>query len=75
MQMTDYSMVDVGTVDEDCEIKQVRFAMADLREAVIKKVSKDEIVVQLTKRRQGDLIHILPGMDCFEFTTAEGGRA
>jgi hypothetical protein len=75
MYIQDYSMVREGTDDEDCEIKNVRFAKADLKGAVITAVSKDEITIRLTGYRAGDLVHIHPGDDCFQFSTIEGGRS
>ena len=75
MRISDYSMVNVGTADEDCEIKQIRFGRGDLRKAIIKTVTADEIVIQLTGYRKGDLIHIHPADDHFEYSTIEGGKA
>jgi len=75
MKITDYSMIDVGTDDEDCEIKNIRFGKKDLIGATIKSISKNEIVVQLSGYRAGDLIHITPDDITFSFSTLEGGKA
>lgn len=75
MIIKDYSMVNVGTDEEDCEIKNIRFGMKDLVGAVIKKVTKEEIVIQLAGYRTGDLIHIYSSDDCFQYSTCEGGKA
>jgi len=75
MIITDYSMVHVGTDDEDCEMKNFRFGMKNLIGAVIKKISKEEIVIELTGFRKGDLIHINTGDQGFDYSTLEGGKA
>jgi hypothetical protein len=75
MWIEDYSMVNEGTPEEDCEIKKVRFGKDNLKGAVIKKIEKDEIVIELQNFRKGDLIHILVMGDHFEYTTVEGGKA
>jgi len=75
MWITDYSMVNEGTADEDCEMRQIRFGKKDLIGATIKTVTKDEIVIQLSGYRTGDLIHISPGSDAFDYSTLEGGKA
>lgn len=75
MFITDYSMVHMGTDEEDCEMKNIRFAMKDLVGAVVKKISKEEIVIELTGFRKGDLIHINTGDFRFDYSTLEGGKA
>ena len=73
VNLTDYSMVHEGTPDEDCGINHIRFGMKDLVGAVIKKVTKDEITIELAKFRKGDLIHINVGDQGFDYSTLEGG--
>ncbi len=75
MWIEDYSVINEGTPDEDCEIKNIRFRKGDLKGAVIKKITTDEIVVELQNYRKGDLIHIIPDGDEFNFSTLEGGKA
>lgn len=75
MWISDYSIVNVGTDEEDCEIKKVRFGIADLKDAVIIKVLKDEIIIKLTKFQCGKIIHIHPDKDGFSFSTLDGGKA
>jgi len=75
MWITDYSMVNVGTDEEDCEMKKIRYGIADLKGAVVKKVAKDEIVIQLKTRNPGALLHIIAVSDAFDYTSYEGGKA
>jgi hypothetical protein len=75
MLIEDYSMVNEGTSDEDCVTKKIRLGKGDLKGAIIKKISKDEIVIELQSFRKGDLVHIIAVDDHFEFTTLEGGKA
>lgn len=75
MFITDYSMVNVGTDEEDCEMKNIRFAMKDLQGAIVKKVTKEEITIELTGYRKGDLIHINTADQGFDYSTLEGGKA
>jgi len=75
MYLTDYSMVYEGTDEEDCEMRQIRFAKKDLIGAIIKSVTKDEIVIELTQGRPGDLIHINTSDSGFDYSTLEGGVA
>jgi hypothetical protein len=65
MYLTDYTITEDG---DDCDITKIRFAKRDLIGAVVKKVEKDEIVVELVSKK---LVHIMA--DAFEFTTLEGG--
>jgi len=73
MYLTDYSMVNEGTDDEDCEMRQIRFAKKDLVGAIVKSVKNDEIVIELTQGRPGDLVHITPSDSGFGYSTLEGG--
>lgn len=75
MIIEDYSMVNPGTAEEDCEVKRVLIRKKDLVGAIVKKISKDDIVIELAGFRKGDHIHIFPGTDGFSYATYEGGKA